>query len=268
MKLNVPCKINLGLYVLSRRADGYHNIESVLFPIPFYDELIVEEAGAFGFKSSGITIEGNVSDNLCVKAFDMVKSVYDIPPVDIRLYKNIPTGAGLGGGSADAAFTLKALNALFGIGLGQQQLMDMAAGLGSDCPFFVDGRPALATGRGEVLTPLDLALDGYWLLLVKPPFGVPTREAYAGVMPCDGRRSLRDLPASPVNEWSQWLVNDFEASVFMQYPEVGRIKQMLTERGAVFASMSGSGSAVFGLFEHEPETGDFPSEYFTFCRQL
>lgn len=252
MQLDIPCKINFGLHILNRRPDGYHNIESVFYPVPLFDHLIVEHSQRFSFTMSGIDPGGVITDNLCVKAFEMMQQEYGIGAVAIHLHKNIPVGAGLGGGSADGAYVIKALNTLFGLNLDGPTCRRLAGRLGSDCPFFIDAVPALAEGRGEVLTPVDLDLSGYWLVLAKPAVGVSTREAFARVHPCTGRVSPATTIQQPVDRWHAGLTNDFEDSVVERLPVVNRIKSSLLQQGALYAQMSGSGSALFGLFGVEP----------------
>ncbi|OFY16546.1 MAG: 4-(cytidine 5'-diphospho)-2-C-methyl-D-erythritol kinase [Bacteroidetes bacterium GWE2_42_24] len=252
MQIKVPCKINLGLHILNRRPDGFHNIESILYPVQLCDVLTIEKSERFIFTSSGIQIDGSWDDNLCVKAYRLMQQHYDLSPVAIHLQKNIPAGAGLGGGSADAAYTLKAINQLFNLGASNQELKALAATLGSDCPFFIDSVPALATGRGEVLAPVDINLNGYWLLIAKPGTGVSTAEAYRGACPLEGRSSLVGIVQQPISKWQGQLCNDFENHIFKTCSAIGRIKEQLISMGALFAAMSGSGSAVYGIFSSQP----------------
>lgn len=263
MKMNLPCKINLGLRVLNLRSDGYHNIESVLFAVPFGDELCVTRSGHTEFIISGLTIDGEAGENLCLKAHRLMESRFGSLPVRIELKKKVPAGAGLGGGSADAAFTLMALNELYNLGVDNHTLQQLAASLGSDCPFFIDGSPALATGRGDCLKNIDLSLNGWWLLIVKPPFGVSTKEAYSLVEPSEAPFSVEDTVALPVACWKSLLVNDFERGLFRLFPAIGKLKSEMYSHGAVFAAMSGSGSAVFGLFNNKPPTGWITQGYFS-----
>ncbi|GEM_PF-38720 len=254
-------KINLGLKVVGRRSDGYHDISSILFPIGLADALEIVPATDSGtiFTASGLPVAGDIEDNLCMRAYRLMQKKYNLPPVRIHLHKVIPSGAGLGGGSSDAAFTLKLLNRLFETGAGESELQGMASQLGSDCPFFICKEPALATGRGEVLAPVTLNLKNYFLLLVKPGVEVSTADAYGMVTPSGS--GLPDPFALPndIREWQNLLINDFELPVIQAHPVIGEVKRKLTEMGAAFASMSGSGSSVFGLFEHAPvyKPGDF-----------
>lgn len=243
-------KINLGLNIVSKRDDGYHNIESCFYPIPWHDSLEVIEAASFAFHSYGLDIPGNTSSNLCVKAYELIKKDHDIPPVEIHLLKNIPMGAGLGGGSADGAFTLKTLNELFKLNLTSSQLEAYALQLGSDCPFFIKNEPVLAKGRGEQLEVIDLDLSGYYLAIHNPDIHVSTKEAYAGVSPQAPSKSINEIIQSPIQEWKGQLVNDFESSIFPNHAEIEQLKNGMYEAGAIYASMTGSGSTVFGLFEN------------------
>lgn len=249
-------KINLGLDVLRRRDDGYHDIATVMVAVDWCDVLeIIPAAG----DNDTLHVTGNKVDcpphkNLVIKALNAMRTATDIPPVDIYLHKNIPDGAGLGGGSADAAYALTTLNTMFGKGLSTDTLRTLAAGIGSDCAFFIDNSPALCTGRGEILTPADdvaAVLADKCVVIVKPDgCSVSTAAAYAGVTPRQRTATPCDILRQPVEQWRQTLTNDFEQSVFAIYPQVGQIKQHLYDAGALYAAMSGSGSAVYGIFEH------------------
>lgn len=243
------CKINLGLHITGRRADGFHDLETVFYPLPVTDALEVISPGAMQFTSSGITIPGTVADNLCLQAFQLLQQDFpQLQPVNIHLHKHIPIGAGLGGGSADAAFMLQLLNNKFQLGLTEEQLMAYAARLGSDCAFFIPNRPCYATGRGEILEPLDLDLSGYSFLLVHPGIHVNTGWAFKQLTPQVPAHSLREMIQLPVADWRAVITNDFEAPVFSAHPVLATIKTTMYENGAVYASMSGSGSAVVGIF--------------------
>lgn len=255
------CKINLGLHVVSKRPDGYHNLETLFLPVPLTDELEINISETNSFSQDGIPIAGNPNDNLCVKAYNLLRESYpeQVGSVTIHLKKNIPFGAGLGGGSADAAFTLKMLNELFSLQLSSDELRAFAARLGADCPFFIDNQPAYATGIGDLLEPFPVNLSGYALLLVKPQDAVSTKEAYSGIVPRDKRTDINpvDLKAAlcqPVDLWKEVVVNDFEDSVFPAHPAIAAIKQQLYDCGATYAAMSGSGSTVFGLFNCKNES--------------
>ena len=265
-------KINIGLNVVEKRPDGYHNLETVFYPIGLQDILEIQELDTdlpdcgYRLKLTGSLLDGSPEDNLVVRAFKLLKREFDLPPVSIGLYKHIPTGAGLGGGSADAAFTVKTLNDRFKLGLTTQQMEDYCAQLGADCPFFIQNKPVFATGIGNVFHPIELNLKYKQLVLVKPDIFVSTKDAYAKVNVRHPEKQLPELLSQPIETWKDTVVNDFEASVFSKYPEIAAIKDKLYEMGAVYASLSGSGSSVFGIFEDPVENVD---EIFTgmFCRQ-
>lgn len=244
------CKINLGLNVVAKRPDGYHNLESVFLPVGLTDTLEIQPADHFAFLQDGIPIDGDPMANLVVKAYRLLLDDYPdkVQPVNIRLTKNIPFGAGLGGGSADAAFTLKMVNELFHLDLTDEQLEDHARRLGADCAFFIKNRPVYAFERGDRFEPIDLDLGCYDILLLKPDCGVSTAAAYRGLTPKPSLHDLRQSLRQPINQWRDLVGNDFEASVFGQCPEIATLKQTLYDHGALYASMSGSGSTVFGLF--------------------
>lgn len=244
------CKINLGLKVVSKRADGFHNIETCFYPVPWYDVLEIIPSNSFSFVSSGIPIPEATMGNLCVRAYNKLKDAYDIPPVKMHLHKIIPIGAGLGGGSADAAFTLKSLNTLFSLELPVDKLHEIAAELGSDCSFFLQDHPMMGSGRGEVLNPIDVSLSGKFIVIVKPDIHVSTADAYKGVTPDHSGVPLNNILLGDNNSWKELLHNDFEASVFSQYPQIEKLKKDFYNAGARYASMSGSGSSVYGLFDN------------------
>ncbi|MEG1659283.1 MAG: 4-(cytidine 5'-diphospho)-2-C-methyl-D-erythritol kinase [Bacteroides sp.] len=251
-------KINLGLNITGLRADGYHNLETVFYPVPLEDALELHPLPDSDHQKcrlhcSGIAIDGNPEDNLVVKAYHLLDEEFHLPPVNIHLFKHIPSGAGLGGGSSDAAFMLKLLNERFALNLTVEQLEGFAATLGADCAFFIRNKPTFATGVGNVFSPIALSLAGYQLLIVKPDIFVSTREAFAKITPHQPLLPLREVIARPVTAWKEHLVNDFEASVFPQHPAISQIKETLYQQGAVYAAMSGSGSSVFGLFRSETE---------------
>ena len=265
-------KINIGLNVVEKRPDGYHDLETVFYPIGLQDILEIHKidndapASGYRLKVTGTVLAGSPEDNLVVKAFKLLKKDFDLPPVSIGLYKHIPTGAGLGGGSADAAFTIKTLNERFSLGLTTSQMEDYCTQLGADCPFFIQNKPVFATGIGNVFHPLELNLKYKQLVLVKPDVFVSTKDAYAKVKVQHPEKQLPELLAQPIDTWKDTVVNDFEASVFSKYPEIAAIKDKMYDLGAIFASMSGSGSSVFGIFEDPVENVD---EIFSgmFCRQ-
>jgi 4-diphosphocytidyl-2-C-methyl-D-erythritol kinase len=241
-------KINLGLHGTERRPDGYHNLETLFYPVSLADILEVIPGTSFSFESSGLLLDAEPDSNLVVRAYQLLKEAYDLPPVNIWLHKVIPFGAGLGGGSSDAAFMLKMLNELFGLNIPTDQLKQFAVLLGADCPFFLDNVPAYATGIGDQLVPFRLDLSAYKTVLVKPPFGVNTALAYRSITPKLPARSLAEILNLPPEHWKELLVNDFEEPVFKLFPELSVIKAKMYDSGAVYASMSGSGSALFGLF--------------------
>lgn len=243
------CKINIGLHILRKRPDGFHDLETIFYPLPVTDALEVLSPGALQFSSSGIAVPGTVDDNLCLKAWRLLKAgLPDLPEVNIHLHKHIPIGAGLGGGSADAAFMLQLLDAKFQLGLSREQLIGYAARLGSDCAFFIANQPCYATGRGEVLEPVTLDLGGYSLLLVYPGIHVNTGWAFSRITPREPATSLKQSLAQPVSAWKDLISNDFEAPVFSAHPVLAQIKERLYEAGALYATMSGSGSAMVGIF--------------------
>lgn len=243
-------KINLGLQVLGRRPDGYHDVETVLYPIPLLDVVEVVRAERVGFKPSGLVVPGLPEDNLCLKAYHLFRQEFDLPPVEIYLHKTIPMGAGLGGGSADAAAVLKGLDAEFELGLGADALEGYAAKLGADCAFFVRNRPVFATGIGTELEELDLDLSGWRVLVVHPPVHISTARAYARVGAA-GSRGLRQAVMGDPHEWRSGMSNDFEEVFFQEFPELRSLPELLYGLGATYAAMSGSGSAFYGLFSDE-----------------
>lgn len=249
------CKINLGLRVVRKRGDGYHDLETVFYPVPFNDAIeVVRSQGQMQFSQSGLAVDAPPDQNLCMKAYALVQQSYELPPVQLHLHKAVPTGAGLGGGSANAAFTLQLLNRKFNLNLATDQLLDLALQLGSDCPFFIINKPCIATGRGEFLKTIDLShLRIYKLVIVNPGIHISTAWAFSQVRPDDKGHAVSEAINRPVTTWKETLVNDFEPVVFHAYPAIAQIKQTLYDKGAVYASMSGSGSAVFGLFERVPE---------------
>ncbi|HEX4373843.1 MAG TPA: 4-(cytidine 5'-diphospho)-2-C-methyl-D-erythritol kinase [Puia sp.] len=244
------CKINLGLNIIGRRADGYHNIETVFYPIQINDVLEIVPADEFKFSISGLVVDGNANDNLCVKAYSLLKKNFpQLPAVNILLHKAIPTGAGLGGGSADGAFTLILLNEKLQLNLSTAQLIGYALQLGSDCPFFIINKPCFASGRGEILEPLEIDLSKYSFLLVHPNIHINTAWAFSQLNISDKNFSIKEIIAQPISSWEEKLQNDFEGPVFNKYPELKMIKEKLYDAGALYASMTGSGSSIFGIFE-------------------
>lgn len=246
------CKINLGLSVISKRPDGYHNLETCFYPVPWRDVLEVIEGDSFHFEMSGINIPGDPERNLCVKAYRLLKDEHRLPEVSIHLHKVIPTGAGLGGGSSDAAFMLRLLNQKFDLGISQEKLVEYASRLGSDCAFFVNDLPMMGTGRGEILQPVAVSLEKKFLVVVKPSVHVSTADAFAGITPRQPDHNIQEVVTRvPIQQWKDLLRNDFEETVFRKYPEIENVKKRLYETGALYAAMSGSGSSVFGIFDQE-----------------
>lgn len=265
-------KINIGLNVVAKRPDGYHDLETVFYPICVQDILEIQELttdipeSGYRLKVTGTVPDGAPDDNLVVRAYKLLKRQYSLPPVSIGLYKHIPMGAGLGGGSSDAAFTVKTLNQRFKLGMTDSEMEALCSELGADCPFFIHNKPVFATGIGNEFHPLENSLSHKHLVLVKPDICVSTKEAYAKVSVRRPEKSLPELLAQPIATWKDSVVNDFELSVFSKYPEIAAIKDKMYDLGAIYASMSGSGSAVFGIFDAPVENVD---EVFhgIFCRQ-
>ncbi len=262
------CKINLGLHILRKRSDGYHDLETVFYPIGLTDILEIIEnryaKTAVHLSTSGEPVEGRPANNLCVRAYRLLQKDFpSLPPMLIHLHKVIPAGAGLGGGSANASFTLQMINEIAGLGLNQQQLLHYAAQLGSDCPFFIINKPCYATGRGEILEEFELDLSAYSIVLVNPGIHVNTGVAFTGIVPAMPAYSIKEILQQPVSQWKYKLQNDFEKTVFKTYREIVDIKDSLYQQGALYASMSGSGSSVYGIFEKDkvPVTS-FPADYF------
>lgn len=258
-----PCaKINLGLNIVSKREDGYHNLETVFYPIPLYDALEIKYMDekfpsqvACDLKVTGNAVECDERNNLVVKAYNLLAEDYKLPRVHAHLYKHIPSQAGLGGGSSDAAFMIRLLDERFRLNIGNPEMEKYAARLGADCAFFIEAEPAYAEGIGDELMPVDGPkgnLNGYYLAIVKPDIAVSTKEAYAAITPTATSKSCREIVCQPIETWKEELVNDFEAPIFKLHPELAEIKEKLYQQGAKYAAMSGSGSALFGIFETEP----------------
>jgi 4-diphosphocytidyl-2-C-methyl-D-erythritol kinase len=261
MILFPPAKINLGLNILRKREDGYHDIDTCMVEIPFTDILEVTKSDSFEFLQTGIKINGAGGTNLCEKAYQLMQNECEIGTVRIHLRKQIPVGAGLGGGSADATYTLLALNQLFQLQLSLDKLKKLASELGSDCPFFVKGLPQIAQGRGEILSTVELDLSNIFLVLLNPGIHVGTKEAYDGVSVSEDVISIEEIVQKPIEQWKELLKNDFETSVFQRHPEIEKLKEVLYQSGAIYAAMSGSGSSVFGLFTNENAAMNFNSTH-------
>lgn len=276
--INFPiAKINLGLNVVEKRPDGYHNLQTVFYPVPIKDALevhVMDEAFPSDYdcdlKVTNITIEGDEQRNLVVRAYQLLKQDFPtLPRIHSHLWKGIPTQAGMGGGSSDCAYMMLLLNQQFQLGLTDEQLIEYAAKLGADCAFFILSRPCYAEGIGEKLQPIDLSLSGYYIAVVRPNIPVPTKEAFSRIRPHYPAQNCRETVMQPVETWRDTLINDFEESVFALHPEIGNIKQQLYDMGATYAAMSGSGSALFGLFKKQPDSlsQEFPN-MFTFSSIL
>ncbi len=262
------CKINLGLHIVNKRADGYHDIETVFYPLPFFDVVeIITDPKESSFQITGLSIDNNI-DNLCLKAYQILQKDFPrLPSVKIHLQKNIPIGSGLGGGSADAAFTLQLINQKYQLGISIEQLEKYALQLGSDCPFFIANEPALALGRGEILKRISLNLKGYYLLLVKPSISIKTADAFSKIKPAVPDKKIEDVIQLPIKDWQQYLTNDFEKIIFEQYPSIGQLKEKLIQHGALYGAMSGTGSTVFGIFKEEKKI-PFEDENLSFEKWL
>lgn len=241
-------KINLGLLITEKREDGYHNIETIFYPVKLYDVVEINAASTLQFESSGLEIP-SPGKNLCERTFELLQAKYAINPVSIHLLKNIPIGAGLGGGSSDAAHVLKMLNAMNGLGIENLELQKYAETLGADCPFFIDNKPVFADGIGTSFQEVDVDLSDYFIVIIKPDIHISTAEAYQNVSPQTPKVDLKRAIQLPIQEWKFHIVNDFELGIFQKYPNIESIKHALYEHGALYASMSGSGSALFGIFE-------------------
>ena len=245
-------KINIGLNVVSKRDDGYHNLETIFYPVKLADALEFVDSDEIQFSTSGIEIDGNPENNLVVKAYKLLQKDFNLPPVKLHLHKVIPFGAGLGGGSADAAFALKMVNEYFHLKISSLKLQNYALQIGADCPFFIENKPTFATGIGDQFQPVNLDLSEYKILIVKPDILVSTPDAYKNVIPAKPIFNLKDIENLPIEKWKDTIKNDFEKSVFIKYPGIENLKNILYKMGALYASMSGSGSAVFGVFRHLP----------------
>ncbi len=268
-------KVNIGLNIVSKRKDGFHNIETIFYPVKYFDVLEVLEVEEkepetlskskrevtlqpIVFNQSGIKIPGKNDDNICVQAYRLLENDYELPPINVFLQKLIPTGAGLGGGSSDGAFMLKLLNNLFNIGLKKDKLAAYAQRLGSDCPFFLQNKPVYANGKGDQFDPIQLDLSDYHIVLITPAIHISTVEAYSKATPSAPGYSLKDVIKTPIENWKKKIKNDFEAKAFRKYPDLLEIKKDLYAKGALYASMSGSGSTIYGIFnKKENWKGEF-----------
>lgn len=251
-------KINIGLHIMAKRPDGYHELETIFYPVKLYDVMEVIDAKELGFFPKGIAVDGNAEENICLKAYHLLAKDYKLPPVEIHLLKNIPIGAGLGGGSSDGAFMIKLLNEKFRLRMPIAMMETYAKQLGADCAFFIQNKSCYAEGIGSDFFPLELDLKSYHFVIVKPEVAVSTAEAYRSVIPNSDRKPLRNAIQIPIQDWKNTVINDFEAGIFEEYPQIREIKEELYESGAVYASMSGSGSAVFGIFKDKT---NFPTKF-------
>lgn len=268
MIIKANCKINIGLDVLRRRADGFHDLSTVMIPVPnLYDIIEVVPSADMQFEQHGIVVDCPTEKNLCIKAARLMQHRYNVGNVAIKLNKRVPFGAGLGGGSSDATAVIIAINDIYELNLTESELIDCAAALGSDTAFFVRNTPQLCTGRGEIMAPISLPLEGLWLVVVKPEEGVSTAEAYYGIKPAEPKILLEERLQLPINQWQSTVKNDFEKHIFAAHPTIAELKQKLTDAGAIYAAMSGSGSALLGLFTERPEL-NLDSNIFTHIEQL
>jgi 4-diphosphocytidyl-2-C-methyl-D-erythritol kinase len=257
------CKINLGLNVTSKRPDGYHNLETVFYPILLRDALEIIQSTEFSFDVTGFKVEGNIEDNLCFKAYQLLKQDFpELPSLKVHLHKAIPMGAGLGGGSSNGACMLSMINDKFRLGLSENSLIDYALQLGSDCPFFIINKPCFATSRGEVLEPVNLNLSAYKIVIVNPRIHVSTKDAFSKLSPQTPVTSIKDIIQQPIEAWKDALKNNFEATIFELYPLIKEIKDEMYARGAVYSSMTGTGSTVYGIFPKASQVSfAFPENY-------
>lgn len=263
------CKINLGLNIIQKRPDGFHNIETVFYPVKWTDALEIIEGGDLSFELfiTGLKVEGNVEENIIFKAYKLLSENHKLPNLKVYLHKVLPMGAGLGGGSSDAAFFLKLANKQLKLNLSTKKLTEMARKLGSDCAFFIENTPVFARGKGDEFEAINVDLSQYHILVVYPGINSNTKEAYEGVVPVQPSRSVKDIVTKePIEKWKDLLVNDFEKSIFKKYPEIEKLKSDLYKSGATYASLSGSGSAVFGIFKEKPEIS-FPENYSSYLQK-
>lgn len=257
-------KINLGLFLTEKRADGYHNLQTVFYPIKIHDVLELIDANETSMVIKGIDIPGDATDNICLRAFETLQADFNLPHQQIVLLKNIPVGAGLGGGSSDAAFLVKLVNQKFNLGLSDEQMEEYVRPLGADCTFFIKNKPTYAFAKGDEFEELAIDLSTYYLVLVKPPVHVSTAQAYSKVKVKQPSTSLKDLIHLPLQDWHAHILNDFEPSVFENYPQIDEIKTKLYQLGAKFALMSGSGSSVFAVFEKEVKLPELEKDNLVF----
>lgn len=261
-------KINLGLSILNKREDGYHNLESIFLPIPITDSLEFIESDELKFDCN-IEID-NEKSNSVLMAYNLLKEKFELPLLSIYLYKNIPIGAGIGGGSADGAFMLRGLNDFYELGLTNKELKNYANKIGSDCPFFIDNKPSFVEGTGEILSEIELDLSDYYFAIINPNIHISTKEAFADLTLANKDRAslLSVIKNEPIENWKNHIFNDFESSVFKSHPEIEKIKTDLYQKGAIYASMTGTGSTVYGIFDNKIDLTDFDSSYFKTCVKI
>lgn len=263
-------KINIGLHITSKRKDGFHNIETIFYPVELCDalEFVVSDKKDPVLETSGIPIDGKLTDNLCIKAYSLLKEDFGLPGIDIHLHKIIPIGAGLGGGSSDASFMLKSLNDFFELDLSEEELIKRAKKIGSDCAFFIRNKPCIAYEKGDKLEEINILLNLYQILLVYPKIHISTKEAYANIKPKKPEKTLSELTEFPLYEWKNHIKNDFEEGIFQLYPEMEHIKNELYNMGAIYVSMSGSGSSIYGIFGQIPELPERFKDYYVWYGNL
>lgn len=250
-------KINLGLYILNKRTDGYHDISTVFYPIMWKDIIEIlpdsRHQNQINITTYGISLNISIKENIIFKAYQLlIQRFHYLPSLNVYLYKQVPFGAGLGGGSANAAFFLKSCNTLLNLNLSKEELKSLAANLGADCAFFIENTPCLASGKGDILTPIDFNLSSYYIYVIYPNISISTKEAYQSIVPIQREVNYNSILQLPLTEWKYHLENDFEKAIFTKHPILQNIKQQLYEQGALYASMSGSGSALFGIFKEKP----------------
>ena len=259
-----PCKINIGLNIINKRNDGFHNLETIFYPVYFLHdiiEIVIADNDEDRFIFTGLKIEEDIENNLCYKTIILLRKKYNFPKVSVYLHKIVPMGAGLGGGSANVATIINLVDKLFKLSIEDKEKKSLASMLGSDCAFFINPKSSVGTEKGNTLNPIDVLLKGYYLLIVKPPIHISTAEAYSLIQPNSSRPSIIELCTFPINQWRDIFSNDFETSIFPKYPIIDELKQKLYLSGAIYAQMSGSGSAVYGIFNEKPNI-PFSNEYF------
>ncbi len=265
-----PCKINIGLNIINKRKDGFHNLETIFYPVNFLNdiiEIIPSNTNQDYYHFSGISISVELGENLCFKTINLLRQNYQFPNIELYLHKTVPMGAGLGGGSANVANIINLIDNLFNLKISFSDKIVLASSLGSDCAFFISAKPSIGTQKGDVLEPIDVNLQNYYLTIVKPTCHVSTADAYSKVTPKTNEVKLIDAICKPIIEWQNFIINDFEISVFKKFPEIEKIKDKLYQKGALYAQMSGSGSAVFGIFQQEPNI-EWDKNYLVFSGKL